>query len=788
MRRHGLSFRGRVVVLLAAAIGAVQAFNAVAQYWVVRNAVLTRTGTELARAAEIFNGRVQVATEQLGETARILSLDFALREAVATGEHETALSALRNYGQRLNGARMLLVSLDGHVMADSQPPPSGPAASFAYRSLLGGPALRKGGTALAVLDGQPSRLAYVPVLAPRAVGWVVAVLPLGAEDAAALKALSPVDIDVSFVWQSDDGWRAAGTSLDQALAATIPATAAALEPAVPMLRADADGDAVQYLGTFPVAAGSPPVGLLLRHRADTALEAYEPLVYALLGVILTGLAAGLGGGVLAARTAARPLGQLAKAARDVEAGRYDLPTLAGAEPAVPADEVGRAMQAFRQMAGAVSDRERQVRHQAAHDGVTGLPNRQELDRLLAERAGQGAAPLSIVLLGLARLAELNNTLGHGLGDRLVARVGDLLRDAAGPGALVARVADNRFAVALPAGEEQAAEAARRLVGVFDAPVALDGLAIDVQAGAGVAGRDPALTPRELLRRADVALYLALQHDHGVTTYAPGLDPYRPEDVSLMSELRAGVERGEMALRYQPKVDLRGGRVVGAEALARWTHPRHGFLPPDRFIPLAEETGNIRHLTRWALSTALAQAAAWRTAGLDLGVAVNVSARDLADAGMADLVRGLMGDLRLPPRNVTVEVTEGAVMRDPDAAVAVLRRMADAGARVSVDDFGTGHSSLAYLRKLPVSELKVDKSFVLKLASSPTDQAVVKAVVELGHALDLSVVAEGVEDAGAFALLAGMGCDLAQGYHMGRPMPAADLAALAVGARWDAVPA
>lgn len=788
MSRRGLSFRGRVILLLAAAIGAVQAFNAVAQYWVVRSAVLTRTGQELARAAEIFAGRVQVSTEELGETARILSLDFALREAVASGELETALSALRNYGQRLNGARMLLLSLDGTVMADSQPPPSGPATSFAYKSLLAGPALRNGGTALGVLDGKPSRLAFVPVLAPRAVGWVVAVSPLGTEDAAALKALSPVDIDVSFVWRSDDGWRAVGSTLPPELAAREPAAAAALAPATPDLREDGGQGSVKYLGSLPVAEGSPPVSILLRHGLDTALEAYEPLVYALLGVILTGLAAGLGGGVLAARTAARPLGQLAKAAQDVEAGRYDLPTLAGTGPDAPADEVGRAMQAFRQMAGAVSDRERQVRHQAAHDGVTGLPNRQELDRQLAGRLGQGDGALSVVLLGLARLPEINNTLGHGLGDRLVARVGAMLRDAAGPAALVARVTDSSFAVALPLAEGEAAEAARRLVGLFDAPVPLDGLTIDVQAGAGVAGRGDGMPPRELLRRADVALYLALRHDHGVTTYAPALDPYRPDDVSLMGELRAGIERGEMSLRYQPKVDLRSGLVVGAEALVRWTHPRLGFLPPDRFIPLAEETGNIRHLTRWGLSTALAQAAAWREGGLDLGVAVNISARDLADPGMADLVRGLVGDLRLPPRKVTVEVTEGAVMRDPDAAIAVLRRMADAGARVSVDDFGTGHSSLAYLRKLPVSELKVDKSFVLKLASSPTDQAVVKAVVELGHALDLSVVAEGVEDAAAYALLAGFGCDLAQGYHMGRPMPADDLAGLAASARWDPVPA
>jgi EAL domain-containing protein (putative c-di-GMP-specific phosphodiesterase class I) len=255
-------------------------------------------------------------------------------------------------------------------------------------------------------------------------------------------------------------------------------------------------------------------------------------------------------------------------------------------------------------------------------------------------------------------------------------------------------------------------------------------------------------------------------------YRPEIDPHRPALLSLMSDLRLGLQRDELRLLYQPKLEIGGNRICGAEALVRWNHPKRGTVPVESFVNLAEETGNIQHLTRWALQTGVAEAAAWRDAALSVRVSINLSVRDLVDAALPQRVADLLDACHLPARSLVLEVTESAIMGEPDAAIAVLRRLDAQGIELAIDDFGVGQSSLIYLRRLPVREIKIDKAFVLRLAHSPDDQTIVRSVIELGHNLGYRVTAEGVEDAASLAILRDFGCDHAQGYHIARPLEAA----------------
>jgi predicted signal transduction protein with EAL and GGDEF domain len=341
---------------------------------------------------------------------------------------------------------------------------------------------------------------------------------------------------------------------------------------------------------------------------------------------------------------------------------------------------------------------------------------------------------------------------------------------------IARLGGDEFAVLVPAvpDREAALGVARTVRGQVERPLTTEELELRVAGSVGVAlcpehGADPGL----LLQRADVAMYAAKAAHSGIEVYAADRDQYSPRRLALVGALRAAVEARALSVVYQPKAELPGGTVVGMEALVRWQDPAHGTVPPDEFIPIAESTGLIAPLCRFVLEVAVGQARDWRDQGLAAGVAVNLSVRNLLEPGLAERVRGLLAASGLPAGLLTLEITEGAVMTDPAAAVAVLHRLADAGVRLSIDDFGTGYSSLAYLKRLPVDEVKLDRSFVLGMTSDPDDAAIVRSTIELARNLGLRMVAEGVEDQETWDALAAMGCELAQGYHLARPMPPAE---------------
>ncbi len=428
-------------------------------------------------------------------------------------------------------------------------------------------------------------------------------------------------------------------------------------------------------------------------------------------------------------------------------------------------------------------------HDSLHDALTGLPNRV----LLADRVGQAlrsdrraGTVTGLLLIDLDRFKDINDTLGHQYGDQLLAQMGGRLNGALRGADTVARLGGDEFAVLLPdvRDVDSAVRVARTLRRTLEAPFYVEGgIELDIEASVGVVvsgggggggddgGGDRADT---LLQRADIAMYVAKQQNLGVFAYSPDVDGNSLARLSLLGELRRGIDRRELVLHYQPKVSLSTGEVVGVEALVRWMHPGRGLVQPDEFMPLAEHTGLIGPLTSYVLDVALAQARRWSDAGRPLQVAVNLSARNLLDDLLADSVFGLLDKHGVPASMLELEVTETAIMTQPLRAKLLLERLRDRGVRLSVDDFGSGYTSLAQLTSLPVTEVKVDRSFVLTMTTDPGNALVVRSVIDLAHSLGLAAVAEGVETEEALARLADFGCDIAQGYLLARPMPADQL--------------
>ncbi|MCY7364851.1 MAG: EAL domain-containing protein [Frankiaceae bacterium] len=416
----------------------------------------------------------------------------------------------------------------------------------------------------------------------------------------------------------------------------------------------------------------------------------------------------------------------------------------------------------------------QREQQALTDALTGLPNRTLLGTRTAESLLEsGDAGTALLLFDLDRFKEVNDTLGHHVGDRFLQVVASRLAAAVRPGDTVVRLGGDEFALLLPAtGAEEAEQTARRLLEAVRAPIVLDGLHVDVDASVGIA-----VAPEHgddldaLLQHADVAMYLAKGTGSGVEHYDVSRDRNTTSRLVMLGELRRALSGGELEVHYQPKARLVSGRVTGVEALVRWRHPERGLVPPDDFVPLAESSGLIEALTGHVLDRAVGQAAAWRTQGLDLRVAVNVSVRDLSGNLLVDSVIASLTLHGLPACCLLLEVTEGSLFAESHRTAATLLRLDELGVCLSLDDFGTGWSSLGRLRRLPVQELKVDRSFVQRMAADARDAAIVRSVVDLGVGLGMRVVAEGVEDRATWRLLTEMGCDEAQGWLLSRAEPA-----------------
>ncbi len=418
-------------------------------------------------------------------------------------------------------------------------------------------------------------------------------------------------------------------------------------------------------------------------------------------------------------------------------------------------------------------------HQRLHDQLTGLPNRSFFVKRLGEAvdaARLADASTALLLFDLNRFREVNDTLGHCFGDQVLLEAMSRVKSLLSRNATLARLSGDEFGIILPeTGVDEATKLSRTILAVLEMPYCLDGHSVAVGASLGIAFfPEDGTGPDELLRHADVAIDVAKRMGGGYEAYDMTKDQHSVTRLTLATDLRLALENDGLRLYYQPMLTIPDGRFTRVEALVRWQHPDRGHVAPECFIPVAETIGLVGVLTLWVLETALRQNQCWAEAGHDIGVSVNLSARTLQDAQLPDAVAWLLHRFNVPPKNLTLEITEGTLMADPVGAMGVLNRLWAIGVRIAIDDFGTGYSSLSYLKGLPVHEIKIDKSFVLGTYSSQKDIAIVRSIIELGHNLGLEVVAEGVERTQAWDMLVQMGCDVAQGNLLGLPGPAAEL--------------
>lgn len=434
------------------------------------------------------------------------------------------------------------------------------------------------------------------------------------------------------------------------------------------------------------------------------------------------------------------------------------------------------------MAGSLTDiterklQEEAMQHQALHDALTGLPNRNLFrDRLeVAMRVtDRESKPFSILMMDLDRFKEINDTLGHHIGDEVLQEVALRLEKVLRASDTVSRFGGDEFVMLLPGTSvDQAVRVITKIRSAFEVGFVVEGHALNIEASIGVtAYPEHGNDAHTLIKRADVAMYSAKNNGTGYAVYDVKTDSHSPNRLSLIGELRRGIERGELLLHYQPKISLKTGAVYGVEALVRWQHPDRGMIPPVEFISLAEGCGLINPLTEWVLDTALCRHYRWRLAGVELITGVNLSMRNLQDLDFPNRVAANLKAWEIEPQWLELEITESVIMNDPIRALQILSRLDEMGVRLAIDDFGTGYSSLAYLKRLPVDEVKIDRSFVMDMLHDESNSVIVQSTIDLGHNLGLKVVAEGVENVECLNLLRSLGCDAAQGYYISRPLEA-----------------
>lgn len=739
-----------------------------------RYAVSTAVDQQLHRQLEVgsrvWNQSHDAQLAQLTERLLLTAEDFGFRQAVATADPPTLESVLGNQVERLGVQYAILLDVDGQTTSRYLPD-SVKLPDVDFGTILR--AARRDGFAAGVvsLSGQPLRFALVPVFAPQLVAWVAVGERIERDTLERFELIS--GLDAGLLVGFDCQLAAASgplSSLQQApgFCAQVDAGLVAQE-----------WNEVEALGGRPLLAirlsaeTATPVWLLMSSSRELAMRPFEGLQSRALWL---GIGAALLTLVLASWIGARvsrPVARLAEVAARIREGEYDSDLAVSGN-----DELGQLADAFSSMQRAIAEREQRILHQAGHDRLTGLPNREQaLGRLsgMVGAAGQDSAPGAVVRIDIRRFREVNDLLGHQFGDEVLVHCAERLRGVVRGDDLVARVGGNEFLVLMQGiSPADALDRVGRLTAAMQAPLLLSRTELKLDVSVGIAlFPDDVVDAAQLLRRSDIALASAKRGGVPLAVYESGKEEAHLRRLRLIGDLRHAEERGELHLAFQPQVALDGDVKSHAEALLRWRHPELGNVPPDEFIALAEYAGLIPSITRFVIDRALQHLSAWRSSGMDCGVAVNLSALDLLRPELPEVVLELLGRYGVPPGALVVEVTESAVMQDLATSIAALQRLRQAGVLVAVDDFGTGQSSLAQLKRLPVDQLKIDKSFVMALRAGTDDEQIVGSILQLAHGLSLVVVAEGVETEDGLAVLRARGCELAQGYLLSRPLSAED---------------
>jgi len=730
---------------------------------------------ELIIGERVFLRLLEQNAEKLTQGARLLASDYGFRQAIATNDRDTITSVLANHGARIGSTLSMLIGTDQSIKASTEVSPSNDLQRNSLE-LVAKAGNGNGASDTVIVDDRLYQIVAVPIKAPVTIGWVVMGFPIDQQLVADMRALSSLQVSV-MVSARDGRW--------QEDVSTLPAAEAdMLVYKLPQLPGPAHSSLMPQLSLgdneysarmLVLARGSTnqTAMAVLQRSISEAVAPYRRLQLLLLSISIIGVIMAIFASAFVARRITSPLRSLAETAKRLGTGDYstviDVKVKGG-------DEISRLAQAFESMRTGIANRELEIRRLAYWDPLTDLPNRVQFAAMLKEaivHARANGSQCQILMMDMDRFQHVNDVLGHSFGDKLLRQIGvRLAQQLERADAKVARLGGDEYAILLPDTDQaDALRQAKRIQQSLEQPISIDEQTVDLGAGIGISGYpDNGQTSDTLLSTAEVAMYVAKRRGSSIVVYDPSIDKSSQESLSLLSELRRALDRNEFRLYAQPKVDLASGRVVGAEALVRWIHPEKGFIGPDNFIPFAETTGFISMLTTWMLGQAGALCAELQKKGMTLKFSVNLSTRDLLDQELPARFGEILERNQLSPSSMCLEITESAIMDDPVRAQLTLERLHHMGVELAIDDFGTGYSSLAYLKRLPVDELKIDKSFVLNMEHDADDAKIVKSTIDLGHNLGLRVVAEGLETLAVWHLLRQMGCDQAQGYYMSKPMP------------------
>lgn len=763
--RHTFQTRiaGVLVLLLLVVVGATYLAVKAATSQAVEN----QAQVQLKTGSQVFERLLELRGRRLQYGLDWLTADGPFKQAVIEGQATPILAAVRRHGSGIRSSQVFVLGLDGKVIASTLPLLSR-GQLFPYDAALR-QARRSGLQMLIVaMDGRPYLLVQDEVLDPLPIARVVMGFPMDKGFAHELRSMS--NLEVSFLSVQDgrpgtlfstqpDAYQATvfnllrDTHLERDAQITLFYGQRVLSQVLPLANnGDGDGDDVR---------------VLLQSPLDHALESFAPLDRQFLGIALAVLLVSLAGALFLARRVSRPLNALVEAAGRIGAGDYRTPVRVRSH-----DEFGLLARAFNAMQSGIAVRERQLAHNALHDPLTGLPNR----ALAMERLGSAISarrPVVLLYLGIENYRVINEGFGPEGVEEMLREASRCLSMSLLASDTAARITGSEFLLLLENTEiDRAVARADRLYALLTEPqrIGNDELRHEVSIGIAAYPADGQQV-EELIGRAAIARHDAAALPGYLQIYQQDRDLAHQRQITLIRDLRRAAVEGELFLCYQPKLDLKQGDVRQAEALLRWQHPSLGLVSPAEFIPLAERTGSMRGLTQWVIEEAIRQVGEWAQRGISIQLSVNISVDDLGDDDLATRVTTLLLQYGVLAQQLIFEITESAIMHNPQQALSVLDRLRGCGISLSVDDFGTGYSSLAQLQRLPVQELKIDQSFVRNLDSTSGDGVIVRSTIEMSHNLGLKVVAEGVETEEQSALLALLGCDEIQGFFYSRPVPA-----------------
>ncbi|MGH8449469.1 putative bifunctional diguanylate cyclase/phosphodiesterase [Pseudomonas sp.] len=761
--RH--TFQTRIAGVLALLLLVVVAATYFAVKAATTRAVENQAEVQLETGRQVFERLLDLRGRRLQYGLDWLTVDGPFKQAVVDGGTEPILTVLRRHGTGISSSEVFVLGLDGQVMVSTLPLLSR-GQLFPYDDVLR-QARRSGQQMLIVaMDGQPYLLVQDEVLYPQPIARVVMGFPMDTKFANELRSMSNLEVSFLSVQNGQVGDLFTTQPYEHQASIIDSLRDVQLNPEAQFSVFYGQRVLSQVLSLANTGDGDQ-VRVLLQSPLDHALESFAPLDRQFLGIALAVLLVSLAAALLMARRVSRPLNALVVAAERIGAGDYRTVVQVRSH-----DEFGLLARAFNAMQSGIAVRERQLAHNALHDSLTGLPNR----ALAMERLGSAISaqrPVVLLYIGIENYRLINEGFGP-------EGVEDMLREASRCLSMsllasdtAARLAGSEFLLLLENTEiDRAVARADRLYGLLTEPqrIGHDEVRHEVSIGIAAYPADGQLV-EELISRAAIARHDAATSPGHLQIYQQDRDLAHQRQITLIRDLRRAVIEGELFLCYQPKLDLNHGHVRQAEALLRWQHPTLGQVSPTEFIPLAERTGSMGALTLWVIEEAIRQIAEWEQRGLHIQLSVNISVADLADDDLAIRVTALLMQYDVAAEQLIFEITESAIMHNPQQALSVLEQLRGCGISLSVDDFGTGYSSLAQLQRLPVQELKIDQSFVRNLDSTTGDGVIVRSTIEMSHNLGLKVVAEGVEFEPSLKLLKQWKCDTAQGYLISRPLNA-----------------